>query len=65
MKLKTPKLVITSLPPMSAASESRLYRLMESFVEGVESQDFVPSRGMACACCEFIGKCQQWTGGRS
>lgn len=60
VKLKTPKLVITSLPPMTNAQETRLYRLMESYVEGVSRRDFVPSPGIHCSACEYFNECRRW-----
>jgi putative RecB family exonuclease len=62
VKLKTPKLVVTALPPMTASQESRLMKVLESYLEGVRRQDFVPSpSSMACACCEFFNECRRWS----
>jgi putative RecB family exonuclease len=62
VKLKTPKLVVTALPPMSAAQESRLFKVLESYLEGVRRRDWVPSPSpMACACCEFFNQCRSWS----
>jgi len=58
VKLKNPKLVLTALPPMSDLQQTRLFRLMEAYVEGLERQDFVPSPGMQCASCEFFNECR-------
>jgi CRISPR/Cas system-associated exonuclease Cas4 (RecB family) len=63
VKTKKPKLVVTSLPPMDQKRETRLFRAMESFVEGVRRKDFVPSRGFHCAGCEFLRECRAWSGG--
>jgi CRISPR/Cas system-associated exonuclease Cas4 (RecB family) len=62
VKLKTPKLVITSLPPMSQPQQTRLFRGIESFVEGVGRRDFVPSPGFHCAGCDYFGECRAWSG---
>jgi putative RecB family exonuclease len=63
VKLKTPKLVVTSLPPMTQSQESRLFRIMESYVEGLERGDFVPSPNpMSCSCCEYFNECRKWRG---
>jgi len=60
VKLKNPKLVITAMEPMSDAQESRLFRLIEAYVVGLERRDFVPSPGLQCACCEFFNECRAW-----
>jgi len=61
VKLKTPKLVITSLPPMNSRQETRLFKVVDSYLEGVQRQDWVPSPNpMTCACCEFFNECRQW-----
>lgn len=60
VKLKNPKLVITPLPPMSDQQQTRLFRLLEAYVEGLDGRDFIPSPGMACASCEYFNECRQW-----
>ena len=60
VKLKTPKVVITELPPMDEHRQSRLFTLIESYVEGLDRRDFVPSPGMQCASCEFLNECRRW-----
>ena len=62
MKLKTPKVVVTTLGPMTDNQEARLFRSMESYVEGLARKDFVPSPGFHCAGCEFFGECRAWAG---
>jgi putative RecB family exonuclease len=62
VKLKTPKLIVTSLPPMSETQQTRLFRSVESYVEGLERRDFVPSPGFQCSACEYFNECRQWTG---
>ena len=64
VKTKVPKLVITPAEPMLEYQRHRLFRLMENYVEGLERSDFVPSVGMQCTGCEFIGECRKWDGGR-
>lgn len=61
VKLKTPKIVITELPPMTERKESRLHTLVESYVEGLDRRDFVPSPGLQCAFCEFFNECKAWS----
>ena len=60
VKLKSPKLVITPLPPMNEQRQSRLFRLMEGYVKGLEHRDFLPSPGMQCMSCEFFNECRAW-----
>jgi CRISPR/Cas system-associated exonuclease Cas4 (RecB family) len=61
VKLKTPKIVVTPLPPMSEQQETRLFRIMESYQHGLDVRDFVPSPGMGCLSCEFFNECRQWS----
>lgn len=60
VKLKNPKVVITSMPSMSDRQQTRLFRQMESYIDGLQRQDFVPSPGMHCSSCEFFNECRQW-----
>lgn len=60
VKTKTPKLIITSLDPMNQAQQVRLFRLMDSYQEGVAREDFVPSPGLQCLGCEFRNECRLW-----
>jgi len=60
VKLKNPKVVIISLPPMSDEQQTRLFHLMEAYVSGVARREFIPSPGMQCASCEFFNECRQW-----
>jgi putative RecB family exonuclease len=61
VKLKVPKLIITSQGPMTAKEETRLFKQLESFVSGVEREDFVPSPGMQCQMCNFFNECRRWS----
>lgn len=62
VKLKTPKLVVTSAAPITQTQQSRLFRLIESYVRGVEAQDWVPNPNpMSCACCEYFNECRKWS----
>ena len=60
VKLKTPKLVITEAPPATQTQATRFLRLVERYVRGVTSDDYVPAPGFACAACEFINECRLW-----
>jgi hypothetical protein len=61
VKTKNPKLVVTPLPAVDVIQENRLYRVIESYVAGLERGDFVPSPGIQCASCEFFNECRAWT----
>jgi putative RecB family exonuclease len=59
-KLKNPRLCITDLPPMRAEQQTRLFRLLEAYQQGLHRKDFVPSPGFACLSCEYFHECRQW-----
>jgi putative RecB family exonuclease len=61
VKTKTPKIIITPSEPMSEKQQTRLFRIMESYVEGLAREDFVPSTGLQCAGCEFFNECRKWS----
>ena len=61
VKTKTPKLVVTQQGPMTPQQQTRLFRQMESYVNGLDRQDFVPSPGMQCSMCSFINECKRWS----
>jgi len=60
VKTKNPKLMVTQLPPVNEVQETRLYHVMESYVNGLQRSDFVPSPGLQCASCEFLKECRLW-----
>lgn len=60
VKLKTPKLVVTEAPPATEIQTTRFMRLLESYVRGVQSDDYVPAPGFSCASCEFQNECRSW-----
>jgi putative RecB family exonuclease len=62
VKLKTPKLIVTAIPAMTDSQQSRLFRSMESYVDGLARKDFVPSPGFHCAACEYFRECRLWGG---
>ena len=61
VKLKQPKLIVTSMPPMTEQQQTRLFRQMESYVNGVQRQDYVPCPSFTCAGCEFLDQCRKWS----
>lgn len=62
VRTKTPKLIITTLPPASVQQQSRLFKQIESYQRGLEHQDFVPSPGFHCSSCEYFNECRNWHG---
>lgn len=60
VKTKTPKVVVTKTPPINEVQEHRLYHVMESYVNGLQRADWVPSPGMQCASCEYFHACRAW-----
>lgn len=60
VKLKNPKIVITLMPSMSAQQQTRLFKQMEAYLDGLQRQHFIPSPGMHCSSCEFFNECRQW-----
>ena len=62
VKLKAPRLVVTTLPAMTSKQETRLLKTVDSYLEGVQRRDWVPSPSpMACSCCEFFNECRRWS----
>ena len=61
IKLKVPKLIVTSQGPMTDSEQTRLFKQLESYVAGVERQDFVPSPGMQCVMCSYFNECRKWS----
>ena len=62
VKLKTPKIVVTPLAPMTDTQQVRLFRSIESYMDGLVRRDFVPSPGIHCSSCEYFNECRRWTG---
>lgn len=60
VKLKKPKLVVTPFEPMSDKQQSRLFKIIESHITGLEREDFVPAPGLHCSSCEFFANCRSW-----
>lgn len=60
VKTKTPKLVITEIPPMTEQQQTRLFKQIEAYVHGLDMRDFVPSPGMNCMGCQFLNECRKW-----
>jgi len=62
VKTKQPKLIVHTMPPATEHMKNRLFRIMDSYQNGVEREDFVPSPSpMSCACCEYFNECKRWS----
>jgi hypothetical protein len=61
VKLKAPKLIVTSLPAITDQQQTRLFKQIDSYVEGVQREDFVPSPGLHCASCQYFNECRRWS----
>jgi len=59
VKTKTPKLIVTQQGPMTQPQQARLFRQMESYVAGLDREDFVPSPGMQCSMCSYFNECRR------
>lgn len=60
VKLKQPRLVVIALPAIGEREQARLFRVIDSYVEGLQRRDFIPSPGLQCASCEFLHECAAW-----
>jgi hypothetical protein len=47
VKTKSPKLVITPVPPITDNQQTRLFKQIDSYVEGVQREDYVPMPGIS------------------
>ena len=59
VKTKVPKLVVNEAPASTEGQRTKFFRLIESFVDGVEREDYVPSPGLQCAACEYFNECRR------
>ncbi len=60
VKLKQPRLIVVALPPIGEREQSRLLRVIDSYLIGLERRDFIPSPGLQCVSCEFFHECAAW-----
>lgn len=62
VKLKTPKLVVQAIQPTTENQITRLFRIIDSYLKGLDRQDWIPSPSpMSCACCEYFNECRRWS----
>ena len=62
VKTKVPKLVVTEAPATTEAQKAKFFRLIESYTDGVEREDYVPSPGLQCVACEYFVECRKGGG---
>ncbi len=60
VKTKKPKLVVNEFGPVTEPQITRLFHVIEAYVDGLERDDFVPSPGLQCGSCEFFHECRAW-----
>jgi len=60
VKLKTPKLVVTEFGSATEQQVTRLFHVIDAYVDDLERRDPVPSPGLQCASCDFLGECRGW-----
>ena len=58
VKTKVPKLIVTRHGPVTERQQTKLFHSMESFVSGVQREDWVPSPGLQCVSCEYFNECR-------
>ena len=60
IKTKKPKFVMNEFGPVTEPQITRLFHVIEAYVNGLERDDFVPSPGLQCGSCEFFHECRAW-----
>jgi putative RecB family exonuclease len=60
VKLKQPKTVVISLPPVGDRERSRLLRVIDAYLEVLDRGAWIPSPGLQCASCEYFRECSGW-----
>ena len=60
IKTKVPKLVVTELETADENQITRLFHIMEDYVNGLEHKSFVPAPGLQCSSCEYLAECRLW-----
>lgn len=59
VKSKTPKLVVTKHPKAGERETTKLLRALESYVNGIEREDWIPSPGLQCLSCSYFNECRK------
>ena len=58
VKTKVPKLVVTRHKPVNETQRTKLFHSIESYLAGVQREDWVPSPGLQCVSCEYFNECR-------
>ena len=61
VKTKQPKIVVSAFAPATTIQINRLFRVIESYVSGLERHDWIPAPGLQCTSCEFFNECRRWS----
>lgn len=64
VKLKSPRIVVTKLPPPNQRQKDRFFRAVDSWAEGLQREDWAASVGIQCASCPHYSHCVQVGGCR-
>ena len=62
IKTKQPKILVTSLGPMSEQLKSELFRLIDDYLEGISAEAWIPSPGQHCSWCDHQTACLRMSG---
>lgn len=60
IKAKSPTIRVVPVAPVEQKQIDRLFRVVESYLEGLLREDIIPSPGFQCASCEFFAECRRW-----
>jgi putative RecB family exonuclease len=63
IKTKQSKYTVTRSGPMTQDQETRVFKTLEHYAEGVASERFIPNPGMHCSGCPHMTRCEAWNGG--
>lgn len=58
VKTKVPKLIVTRHAPVNEMQRTKLFHSIESYIAGVQREDWVPSPGLQCVSCEYFNECR-------
>lgn len=61
VKTKQPKVVVSAFAPATDSQIHRLFRVIESYVRGLEDNDWIPAPGLQCTSCEYFNECRNWS----
>ncbi|MCG8602300.1 MAG: PD-(D/E)XK nuclease family protein [Verrucomicrobiales bacterium] len=62
IKTKQPKILVSSLDPMSDRLEAEFFRLIEDYLEGIANKSWLTSPNQHCSWCPFTRECRKMSG---